>query len=79
MNGCSYQITKNTIPFFSHTHTGYGGNLFEGLKIPFEKGATHVDEIHGAALERVLQHKCREHAESERVRARASRTNGPET
>ena len=40
-------VEKNSIPFFSHTHTGYGGNLFEGLKIAFEKGATHVVEIHG--------------------------------
>ena len=32
---------------FSHSHSGYGGNLFQGLKIAFEKGATHVIEIHG--------------------------------
>lgn len=40
-------IEKNNILFFTHKHTGYGGNLFEGLKIAFNKGATHVVEIHG--------------------------------
>ena len=40
-------LEKNNIPFFSHSHSGYGGNLFQGLKIAFEKGATHVIEIHG--------------------------------
>ena len=41
------KLFKKTHLFFSHTHTGYGGNLFDGLKIAFEKGATHVVEIHG--------------------------------
>ncbi len=40
-------IEKNNIQFFTHEHMGYGGNLFEGLKIAFERGATHVVEIHG--------------------------------
>ena len=40
-------LEKNKIPFFTHAHTGYGGNLFAGLKIAFEKQATHVIEIHG--------------------------------
>ena len=40
-------VEKNNILFFTHEHTGYGGNLFEGLKIAFERGATHVVEIHG--------------------------------
>ncbi len=40
-------LEKNNIPFFTHEHTGYGGNLFFGLKKAFEKGATHVIEIHG--------------------------------
>ena len=40
-------IEKNNISFFTHKHTGYGGNLFEGLKIAFKRGATHVVEIHG--------------------------------
>ena len=43
----SYGLKKNNIPFFTHEHTGYGGNLFFGLKKAFEKGATHVIEIHG--------------------------------
>ena len=40
-------IERNNILFFTHEHTGYGGNLFEGLKIAFKRGATHVVEIHG--------------------------------
>jgi glycosyltransferase involved in cell wall biosynthesis len=40
-------VEKNNVLFFTHTHFGYGGNLFEGLKIAFERGATHVVEIHG--------------------------------
>ena len=40
-------VEKNNILFFTHEHTGYGGNLFEGLKIAFKRGATHVIEIHG--------------------------------
>ena len=35
------------IQVFTHPHTGYGGNLFFGLKKAFELGATHVIEIHG--------------------------------
>ena len=41
------KLLKNNISFFTHKHTGYGGNLFEGLKIAFKRGATHVVEIHG--------------------------------
>ncbi len=40
-------IKKNNIEFYSHAHTGYGGNLFYGLKKAFDLGATHVVEIHG--------------------------------
>ena len=40
-------VEKNNILFFTHEHKGYGGNLFEGLKIAFNRGATHVIEIHG--------------------------------
>ena len=40
-------VERNKIPFYTHKHAGYGGNLFEGLKIAFERGATHVIEIHG--------------------------------
>ena len=40
-------VEKNNILFFTHEHKGYGGNLFEGLKIAFKRGATHVIEIHG--------------------------------
>ena len=38
---------ENKIDFFSHEHSGYGGNLIFGLKKAFEMGATHVVEIHG--------------------------------
>ena len=40
-------VEKNNILFFTHEHKGYGGNLFDGLKIAFKRGATHVIEIHG--------------------------------
>ncbi len=40
-------VERNKISFFTHEHSGYGGNLFEGLKIAFKRGATHVVEIHG--------------------------------
>ena len=40
-------VERNKISFFTHEHYGYGGNLFEGLKIAFKRGATHVVEIHG--------------------------------
>jgi len=42
-------IEKNNIEFYSHKHTGYGGNLYEGLKVAFDRGATHAVEIHGDA------------------------------
>ena len=38
---------KNNIDFFTHEHSGYGGNLFYGLEKAFSLGATHVVEIHG--------------------------------
>ena len=41
------KLIENNIDFFSHKHTGYGGNLLFGLKKAFELGATHVVEIHG--------------------------------
>jgi len=40
-------LKKNNIDFFKNKHSGYGGNLFHGLKKAFEMGATHVVEIHG--------------------------------
>lgn len=40
-------VEKHNIKFFSHDHLGYGGNLFQGLKIAFSNGATHAIEIHG--------------------------------
>jgi glycosyltransferase involved in cell wall biosynthesis len=40
-------VKKNKIDFFKNQHSGYGGNLLNGLKIAFEMGATHVVEIHG--------------------------------
>ena len=42
-----FVVKKNNIEFFKIEHSGYGGNLFNGLKIAFEMGATHVVEIHG--------------------------------
>jgi hypothetical protein len=40
-------VRENNIEFFKIEHSGYGANLFNGLKIAFEMGATHVVEIHG--------------------------------
>jgi hypothetical protein len=40
-------LKKNNIQFFKIQHSGYGGNLFNGLKMAFKMGATHVVEIHG--------------------------------
>ena len=40
-------VERNKISFFTHEHSGYGGNVSEGLKIAFKRGATHVVEIHG--------------------------------
>jgi glycosyltransferase involved in cell wall biosynthesis len=40
-------IKKNNIKFIHNNHTGYGGNLFFGMKKAFEMGATHVVELHG--------------------------------
>ena len=35
------------ITVFTHPHTGYGGNLFFGLKKALEFDATHMIELHG--------------------------------
>ena len=40
-------IKKNDIKFIQNNHSGYGGNLFSGMKKSFEMGATHVVELHG--------------------------------
>jgi len=40
-------MKKNKIDFFKIKHSGYGGNLFNGLEVAFKMGATHVVEIHG--------------------------------
>lgn len=38
---------KLNINFFSHNHTGYGGNLLFGLNKAMERGADYIVEIHG--------------------------------
>ncbi|TSA45667.1 glycosyltransferase family 2 protein [bacterium] len=38
---------KLNIPFFSHEHMGYGGNLRYGLKKALERGGDYMFEIHG--------------------------------
>ena len=38
---------KLKIPFFSHQHLGYGGNIKFGIKKALEMGADYVMEIHG--------------------------------
>jgi len=40
-------VKRLGIPVFTHRHTGYGGNLFVGLKKALELGATHMIELHG--------------------------------
>lgn len=40
-------VKRLGIPVFTHPHTGYGGNLFLGLKKALELGATHMIELHG--------------------------------
>ena len=35
------------IKAFTHPHTGYGGNLFFGLRKALELGGTHMIELHG--------------------------------
>ena len=35
------------IPFFTHAHTGYGGNIKFGLRKALELGADYMAEIHG--------------------------------
>jgi len=40
-------VKRNNIEFFKIEHSGYGSNSFNGLKLAFEMGATHVVEIHG--------------------------------
>lgn len=40
-------VNRLGIPVFTHPHTGYGGNLFVGLKKALELGATHMIELHG--------------------------------
>lgn len=38
---------KLNIPFYSHAHRGYGGNIKFGLKKAMELGADYMVEIHG--------------------------------
>ena len=40
-------VRKNNIEFIINNHSGYGMNLFSGMKKAFELGATHVVELHG--------------------------------
>ena len=40
-------VKKNSIEFIINNHSGYGMNLFSGMKKAFELGATHVVELHG--------------------------------
>lgn len=40
-------VSQLGIPVFTHPHTGYGGNLFLGLRKALELGATHMIELHG--------------------------------
>lgn len=40
-------IKQNNIKFIENTHSGYGKNLYNGMKKAFELGATHVVELHG--------------------------------
>lgn len=40
-------VHKLGIPVFTHSHTGYGGNLLFGLHKALELGATHMIELHG--------------------------------
>ena len=40
-------VKKNNIEFFQIQHSGYGANLFHGLRMAFKIGAIHVVEIHG--------------------------------
>jgi glycosyltransferase involved in cell wall biosynthesis len=35
------------LPFFSHAHLGYGGNMTFGLSKAYDMGASYVVEIHG--------------------------------
>ncbi|MDP2704185.1 MAG: glycosyltransferase family 2 protein [bacterium] len=42
------KIARNLgVPFFSHEHTGYGGNVRYGLQKAFDMGADYMVEIHG--------------------------------
>ena len=47
LDNTSEILKKNNIKFYTHEHTGYGGNLFFGMKKAFSMGATHVIELHG--------------------------------
>ena len=38
---------KLNIDFFSHNHTGYGGNILFGLRKAIDRGADYIVEIHG--------------------------------
>ncbi len=41
-------LQKNQIPAYQNNHKGYGGNLYSGMKIAFEKyNADYVYELHG--------------------------------
>ncbi len=42
------EVARNLgLKVFTHPHTGYGGNLFFGLRKSLEMGATHMIELHG--------------------------------
>jgi glycosyltransferase involved in cell wall biosynthesis len=38
---------KHGIPFFTHPHSGYGGNLKFGFEKALERGAEYMFELHG--------------------------------
>lgn len=38
---------KLKIPFYSHRHSGYGGNVKYGLKKSLQMGADYIVEVHG--------------------------------
>ena len=41
-------LKKNNIPAYQNKHLGYGGNLYSGMKVAFEKyNADYVYELHG--------------------------------
>jgi glycosyltransferase involved in cell wall biosynthesis len=47
MDDISQAAERIGIPFFSHPHLGYGGNIKYGLHVALERGADIMVEIHG--------------------------------